>query len=375
MFGYQRHLLLKDLSVSRIEKVVYSIYRIALEFNKDFEDATKQDIEQIVEQIDKRDWADRTKSEYKVCLRLFFRWLRRTEFYPTEVSWIKIREKNNHRLPEEILTKEEVKRIADAAECPRDRALVLVMYESGCRIGELLSLKIRNIQFDQFGAQLIVNGKTGMRRVRIIASCPALSSWLEVHALKSNPASFVWIVLGTRNKYAFIGYQSVASLLRKLAKKAGIRKRVNPPSFRHARATHLASLLTESQMKEYFGWTQASDMASIYVHLSGRDVDDALLKLHGLVKSREKEESMKTRTCLRCREVNDPIAEFCKRCGSPMDPNKLIDIREQQVEKNEIVKQVLNELAKDENISRQMYKVINKLGLKEKLAAYAMDHS
>ena len=30
-------------------------------------------------------------------------------------------------------------------------------------------------------------------------------------------------------------------------------------------------------MKEYFGWTQGSDRASIYVHLSGRDVDDTLL--------------------------------------------------------------------------------------------------
>jgi hypothetical protein len=34
-------------------------------------------------------------------------------------------------------------------------------------------------------------------------------------------------------------------------------------------------------MKEYLGWTQASEMAAVYVHLSGRDVDSALLKLAG----------------------------------------------------------------------------------------------
>jgi integrase len=36
---------------------------------------------------------------------------------------------------------------AIAAENPRDKALISVLYESGCRIGEILSLKIRN-KFD-----------------------------------------------------------------------------------------------------------------------------------------------------------------------------------------------------------------------------------
>lgn len=36
--------------------------------------------------------------------------------------------------------------------------------------------------------------------------------------------------------------------LRRIAKRAGIKKKVNPHSFRHARATFLANLLTEAQM-------------------------------------------------------------------------------------------------------------------------------
>jgi len=47
-------------------------------------------------------------------------------------------------------------------------------------------------------------------------------------------------------------------------------------------------------MKQYFGWVQGSDMASVYVHLSGRDVDNALLKLNGLeVKEEKKRNSLK----------------------------------------------------------------------------------
>lgn len=35
-------------------------------------------------------------------------------------------------------------------------------------------------------------------------------------------------------------------------------------------------------MNVYFGWVQGSGMPSIYVHLSGRDIDDAILKANGV---------------------------------------------------------------------------------------------
>ncbi|RLF00099.1 MAG: hypothetical protein DRJ59_07465 [Thermoprotei archaeon] len=44
-------------------------------------------------------------------------------------------------LSEELLTEEEVKRLVKHATNLRDKALILTLYESGCRIGELLSLR------------------------------------------------------------------------------------------------------------------------------------------------------------------------------------------------------------------------------------------
>ena len=82
-----------------------------------------------------------------------------------------------------------------------------------------------------------------------------------------------------RNK--LLTYNGARGILIRLASRAGIKKRVNPHGFRHARATNLADHLTEAQMNEYLGWVQSPKMTSIYVHLSGRDVDKALLKLHG----------------------------------------------------------------------------------------------
>jgi hypothetical protein len=44
----------------------------------------------------------------------------------------------------------------------------------------------------------------------------------------------------------------------------------------------MANYLTEAQMNLYFGRVQGSDIPSVYVHLSGRYVDDAILKANGI---------------------------------------------------------------------------------------------
>ena len=65
--------------------------------------------------------------------------------YPDEVEWIPTTMKRSRiKLHSEILTVEEVNKIADHTLNPRDRALVLTLYESGARIGELLNLKIKD---------------------------------------------------------------------------------------------------------------------------------------------------------------------------------------------------------------------------------------
>lgn len=71
-------------------------------------------------------------------------------------------------------------------------------------------------------------------------------------------------------------------MLSSAGRRCSIKKRVNPHSFRHARASNLANVLTQAHMKEYLGWVGDSRMAATYVHLSGRNVDNALFKLNGI---------------------------------------------------------------------------------------------
>lgn len=342
---FVRDSISEGISKSRASKYIYYMIKLLRWLEKDPHGADKEDIKSVVGIIAESRFADFTKAELRMLLRKFFKWLRRSEDYPPEVKWIKVHMKKLDKLkmPEELLTEDEIKAMVKVSRNERDRALIAVLYESGCRIGEILQLRIRHIAFDEYGAQIRVTGKTGGRRIRLVSSVPFLQEWFNKHPCPENPDSPVWL----KTTGEILQYSGVRAILSTTAKRAGIRKRIHPHLFRHSRATYLANHLTEAQMKEVFGWVQASDMAGVYVHLSGRDVDNALLRVYGIeAKEDKKESSLKVKTCERCHAENPYSSIFCSRCGLALDENTRLNIIRQDMERRK-ADSVLDELIRD----------------------------
>jgi len=364
ILSFSKVRLAKGSSRLRVVKCLYCLRFLSHWLKKPFDKATKDDLIELVGEIERTDYAENTKYDFKIVLKMFYKWFKgNDEEFPPEIKWLKPKLNNHaHKLPEELLSEEEVLKLANTTDNIRDKALILVLYESGCRIGELLSLRMKNVQFDQYGGILRVTGKTGDRRVRIISSAPALSAWVELYPQSKNPEAPLWPPISTNHKYKDepAEARSIGVMLIRLAKKAGITKRVYPHLFRHTRATFLAGKLTEAQMKEYFGWVQGSEMAATYVHLSGRDVDNALLALQGLTKPEDKkEEQMKVCFCPRCREKNSPIAKFCIRCGVPMNVETVIQIEEER----KVGDNAMNKLMENPEFKEFVFKKMVELGL------------
>jgi len=319
--SFERVLKLNQYSLGRIEKYWKVLRRIHFLLSKCFDKAERGDIESLVIKIDSNnEWTVRTKSDFKKMLKFFYRWLITKNLegdYPELVKWIKAEVKrNDQKTPDQFLTRGEVELIASKARNLMERAFVLCLYETACRIGEFLNIRIKDIQFDSYGCYILVSGKTGWRRVRVIDYSKDLLNWLDSHPFKEDHESFVWIRPGSNQRVdpSFINY-----LLKELARKAGITKRVHAHAFRHARATELAKILTEQQLKVYCGWVNDSRMASVYVHLSGKDVDEALLKARGIEVKKEEKPKQVVKVCSKCNEPNSYLAHFCKRCGNPLD--------------------------------------------------------
>ena len=323
----------QGIKAGRVQKYAYILRKVAEWLGKDFEKAAEDDLKRVVAMINTSSFTEWTKYDYKRSIKKFFRWLGREEL----ISWLRCSDVKNRKLPEEILTEEDIKKMIDAARTPRDRAVISVLYESGCRAGEFLSMRIKNVSFDRYGAVIVVHGKTGYRRIRLVSSVPYLAEWMNSHPFRENPEAWLWISL---NNFRRLPYNSLRTTLRVIAEKAGVKKKVNPHAFRHARATHLANFLTEAQMKEFFGWVQDSDMASVYVHLSGRDVDRAILSLYGveMEESKKENEILKPKKCLRCGELNPATNRVCRRCFFPLDE------QEEKLLEKEVRRQMIDEI-------------------------------
>lgn len=209
----------------------------------------------------------------------------------------------------------------EEAQSPRDKALIHVLYESGCRVGEIAGLKIKHVSFDTYGALLIVNGKTGMRRVRLVASIHHLSTWLEHHPWRKDPDAPLWPL--AQRKYGLgMSYASITRQIRKAARRAGVTKAINPHNFRHSRATHLAKAgLNEAQLEAHLGWVPGTKMSGVYVHLAGKDVDEAILRTYGLAPKPEQETFQ---ICPRCKHPNPVTLRFCGECGMPLSINAAV---------------------------------------------------
>jgi len=349
---YRDYLVSEGITYGRVNKYLYDLKRASILLGKRFEKAGEEDIRRVVFLFVKNEkYSPWSKRDFKMAIRKFYTWLRGTQEYPPEVAWLRVHTKvRNARTAENMLTEEEVKRLIEHARTVQERAIISTLYESCCRIGELLYLRVNQVKFDNYGAQLFVDGKTGFRRVRAVSSSPYLLEWINKHLLKDDSKAFLWL----SNRLKPFGYSGISEMLYRIARRAGIKKKVNPHNFRHSRATYLANFLTEAQMKEYFGWVQGSDMASIYVHLSGRDVDNALLKVYGIDKPEEKQESiMKPKECLRCHRVNQATNKFCSRCGMPLDEETKAEVIRKTLERKE-ADDIMDRLLEDQEF-REMF--------------------
>jgi integrase len=342
---FYRSLATEELSTTRIVHLMGEMYRISIWLgHRPFHGVTREDLIDLLGRIRETRagraagvYSAQTVESYKNTLRKFWKWLKPQEDpekLPPEVAWIKLARSTTRVLPKDIWTPEEVNKVASLACHTRDRAFVLGLFGSGCRIGEFLPIRRRDVVFDAYSCQVFVDGKTGPRRVRLTpAASVSLAAWLDVHPNKA-PDAPVWIdvMTGRGSPDRHISYDWANGMLKGLAKRAGMTKPIRPHLMRHSLATYYAPRLTEAVMNEHFGWKQGSRTASIYTHLSGKQVDDQILAACGKKKlDVESGQSMDVVRCWQCGLENPPSSLQCGKCGFPLSDEacrKLVEKRQ-----------------------------------------------
>jgi len=240
----------------------------------------------------------------------------------------------------QLITPEEKKKLVDSCTNLRDKALIDVHYDSGCRIGETLSLYIKHVKFDKYGAILSVDGKTGARNVRVLESTPTLATWIKSHPDKDNPQAPLFPTLHKGWLGEPLSYQASARVLKTACKKGGVRE-LYWHLFRHTEATRTAKYMPEALTKKRHGWSGTSKMAARYSHINDSDVDEVFLREHGINPDDNYEKSTVPVLCPICKTPNSYDSEICEICGKPLTMDKAILLDSQRDEEFNKMKDAL----------------------------------
>ncbi len=335
-----RDMSIEGLSSGRLYAYALRLKTVAMDLQERFLDPSQDDVKDFMDRFQKRlvKWGggkehlptDNAIQAYQVTFKRFYKWLLGdNETYPDCVKWIKIKtpHRSKQKKPESVISESELQKLLNACLNPRDKALISLLYDSGCRIGELLSMNIIDLAFDQYGAKITVSGKTGVRVVRIVGdSTIYLREWLKNHPDRDNAKAPLFTRLDGQIKER-MDYEQVHALFRKVSKRADIKRRIYPHLFRHTRATLLSMNLKEPLLEKTMGWVYGSRMSQVYVHLSDSDVDNAVLRSHGIRVDEKSDELPRPKECPRCGEKNPNGAKYCRKCWLPLTIESTLDLK------------------------------------------------
>lgn len=200
---------------------------------------------------------------------------------PSNRNILKIKEP---RRKVKVLSKDETQAIYNATANIRDQFLIKLLFETGLRIGEALSLFIEDIIFDHNKGHRIrlvdrgelVNGaklKTGEREIYISQELIDLFDDYAYDILDELEidTNFVFVKLTGRNKGQPLEYQDVSDLFKRLKKKTGID--VHAHLLRHTHATvYYQTTKDIKQVQERLGHAQIQTTMNMYLHPSDEDI-------------------------------------------------------------------------------------------------------
>ncbi|WML56498.1 site-specific tyrosine recombinase/integron integrase [Neobacillus sp. PS2-9] len=177
---------------------------------------------------------EKTVDAYLSALSSFFQFCLAEEYIENVIIKKRWRPKIPISLPK-YLNEKEFARMKIAAEnlAPRDRALILFLFSSGCRSSEVSNLSIKDVNLEKRTAEVTGKGKR-IRKVHFSEECAiVMREYLQTRTYSGEDPLFL------DNSGQRMQTNSIYYITRKIGKMAGLQQSVHPHCCRHTFATNM----------------------------------------------------------------------------------------------------------------------------------------
>ena len=251
--------------------------------NIDFRKCTYENLQQFSAEL--HDIGIHARSQARIIsgIHSFYRFLVLNNYIETDPSELLETPKIGLHLPE-VLTVEEIDRIIetvdmDKAEGQRNRAILETLYSCGLRVSELCNLKMSDLYFTE--GFIKVEGKGSKQRIVPISqrAIKEIRYWLiDRQAWRIKPGYEDYVFLARWGKG--ISRIMIFHLIKELADKAGITKKISPHTFRHSFATHLLEGGANLRAIQAMLGHESITTTEIYTHIDRNRLRQEIIEHH-----------------------------------------------------------------------------------------------
>ncbi|HNW99541.1 MAG TPA: site-specific tyrosine recombinase XerD [Bacteroidales bacterium] len=288
--GFKAFLQLeRSLSHNSVEAYIRDIEKLTQYFEiqgiqTNPEEIKLKQLQDFLKWVNELGMSARTQARVISGIKAFYKYLLLENIIKENPTELLESPKLGRKLPD-TLNIEEIDHIISAIdrskpEGERNKAMLETLYSSGLRVSELVNLKISNLFFKEGFIKII--GKGDKERIVPIGSIAMkhINIYLDnvrVHVPVKKSAEDILFLNRRGNK---LTRNMVFLIIKGLAEKAGIHKKISPHTFRHSFATHLIEGGADLRAVQEMLGHESITTTEIYLHLNREYLRDTIMKYH-----------------------------------------------------------------------------------------------
>ena len=277
----------RSLSDNTIDSYIRDVKKLsyfAEKINKSELKINKSDIKDFIKEINEDEISARTQSRIISGIKAFYKYLILEDYIKINPTELIESPQIGMKLPD-TLSVHEIDSLLSAIDLShpqgqRNRAILEVLYSCGLRVSELVNLKLSNIRFKEGYVKVL--GKGNKERFAPIGSSALkyLKIYLKEVRVNQNIKKDSEDIVFLNRRGNKLTRVMIFTIVKQLAEKIGLKKKISPHTFRHSFATHLIEGGADLRAIQEMLGHESITTTEIYTHLDREFLRDAILTFH-----------------------------------------------------------------------------------------------